>query len=760
MADNPYLGSMQMAGLTGTDTKSMINKIMEKKLVPVEREQTKFDKLSYQQKAWQAVDKKLSDFWSYLADFRIQSTLIPKKVTSADEKVITVTAQPAAINRSLYVNVVQMASPSKYTAASGPNFIRDDVLLTKKFSELSYTTTPSFASGDPSVNTFTIKTVNSNGNITKNVSIDMAALSTGDPTVQQILDKINTEFSGTMTAELNNGKLQLVKQGDTNKIILGSSSDTSNFFDVFKLNGAADSTGKVVTSVSGEVVGGTYPTPADDTLNNLPLIPGSITFSLNGGLQTLKDDGGGNLKKVDGTVVGFINYTTGKFSVFSDSSLDGKSMDSVSYKYQTSTTLSGLESTEPVWSVGQSKAFSNYVSGVSSIENTITVNGVDITFTSSDSLTTLIAKINGSQSGATASVDSSGRFFVENREGGPADISISGKDSGGKKLLVALKMLEPDEATLAGTISAGEAAIVKVSSSASGTGAMTVTSWTNNVVFEDITINLKSLSETSSTYTKIDVEQDVDKSVEKIKEYVTKYNELMDFLYVRYKKTPASTTIDVSSPTRPKDPDAMTEDMTEEQKLEVVLRGDNNLQNIFMKMRSISYGTVDWYSEDKPKYSSFSQIGIINGDAGKTYENTLKGHLSVDESTLKAKLKENPIDVWNIISEEKEVVVGYDSTNKPIYAKNSGVVTQVKDYIWQVTKYSGTIDQISGTNGTIGKEMNRIAKWLVNAINKLQKKEADLYQTFSKMEQAVSKMSIQGSYLLSKLGNNSSNSNQ
>jgi len=56
--------------------------------------------------------------------------------------------------------------------------------------------------------------------------------------------------------------------------------------------------------------------------------------------------------------------------------------------------------------------------------------------------------------------------------------------------------------------------------------------------------------------------------------------------------------------------------------------------------------------------------------------------------------------------------------------------------------------------------MNRIAKWLVNAINKLQKKEADLYQTFSKMEQAVSKMSIQGSYLLSKLGNNSSNSNQ
>jgi flagellar hook-associated protein 2 len=179
-----------------------------------------------------------------------------------------------------------------------------------------------------------------------------------------------------------------------------------------------------------------------------------------------------------------------------------------------------------------------------------------------------------------------------------------------------------------------------------------------------------------------------------------------------------------------------------------------------MKMRSISYGTVDWYSEDKPKYSSFSQIGIINGDAGKTYENTLKGHLSVDESTLKAKLKENPIDVWNIISEEKEVVVGYDSTNKPIYAKNSGVVTQVKDYIWQVTKYSGTIDQISGTNGTIGKEMNRIAKWLVNAINKLQKKEADLYQTFSKMEQAVSKMSIQGSYLLSKLGNNSSNSNQ
>ncbi len=51
MAYNPYLGSFQMPGIaSGFDTASVVSKLMEVEMQPLNRAQEKFDTLNYQQK--------------------------------------------------------------------------------------------------------------------------------------------------------------------------------------------------------------------------------------------------------------------------------------------------------------------------------------------------------------------------------------------------------------------------------------------------------------------------------------------------------------------------------------------------------------------------------------------------------------------------------------------------------------------------------------------------------------------------------------
>lgn len=66
MAYNPYLGSFQMPGIaSGFDTASVVSKLMEVEMQPLNRAQEKFDTLNYQQKVWMQVDKKLEEFYDF-----------------------------------------------------------------------------------------------------------------------------------------------------------------------------------------------------------------------------------------------------------------------------------------------------------------------------------------------------------------------------------------------------------------------------------------------------------------------------------------------------------------------------------------------------------------------------------------------------------------------------------------------------------------------------------------------------------------------
>lgn len=343
-----------------------------------------------------------------------------------------------------------------------------------------------------------------------------------------------------------------------------------------------------------------------------------------------------------------------------------------------------------------------------------------ITVSDSETIQNLIDKINASTLGVEAKFDdANGKFFIVNKENGDVDISvIADAGSNGETLITKLHLNGTDTVMTSGSFGEVE---LSFDGSTSITTYRDLTENTLNVF--GTTIDLKS---TSSSYVKVSIEQDIDKSVENIKEFVDKYNETITYVYDLLHEDQVT--------------DKPTEEMTEEDYMKGMLKGDNNLEKIFYTLRNMVYSPVD-IEQSGSQYNTLFDIGITSGDLGAGYENTMKGLLSVDEDKLREALNTNSEDVWKLFATN-------DTTNKEY-----GYAQSVQNYLYEVTKFNGYIDQIAGTNGTIGNEMRRLADEMTNLLDRLQRKEAQYYAQFSAMEQAIQQLNAQGMYIQNAFSN-------
>ncbi|BBE30632.1 hypothetical protein OSSY52_07730 [Tepiditoga spiralis] len=307
-----------------------------------------------------------------------------------------------------------------------------------------------------------------------------------------------------------------------------------------------------------------------------------------------------------------------------------------------------------------------------------------------------------------------GQVFVLNKNTGDKSLQI---DSSNANILD--KLFSTGTATTLTDVAngvTGSNANVEISFDGSTTH-MTLTESSNNFNFNNVTLNIKSVD---TSFTKISVSQDIDKSVEKIKEFVDKYNDVMNFLYDKLNENKVT--------------DKAESDMTDEDKMKGLLKGDSNLENLFYKIKNIGYSQLNLVNNTND-YTSLYSIGVSSGDLEGNYSNTEKGLLSVDEEKLKEALNNNAHDVWNLFA--------LNDLNNEEY----GIGTQLKNYLWDTTKFGGYIDQISGTTGTIGVQMRSLAKEMVTMLDNVHKKEAYYNMKFSAMEQAINNMNSQGSYI-------------
>jgi flagellar hook-associated protein 2 len=360
-------------------------------------------------------------------------------------------------------------------------------------------------------------------------------------------------------------------------------------------------------------------------------------------------------------------------------------------------------------------------------ESTVNINGEDIIVNQDTTLASFISQINNSEAGVFASFDNnSKKISIRNMETGPVGLNIT--DDTTTNLFNKLGMSGTE------TINQGQKAEIEIYNSSSDiTPITTLTSWDNNFDYNNTNINVNT---TSTEKIAVEVNQDTDKAVENIQGFVDKYNETMEYLYEKLHEEKVT--------------DVPEEEMTDEEKMQGTLKGDRNLERIFYQMRSIAYKTLDWdttNSDDTiPEYTSLSQIGISSGDVGDNYDNTIKGLLSIDENDLKDALSNNFEDVYKLFANNNSYEVG----GKTRY--NKGIITELKDTSYEYTKFGGYIDNIAGTNGTIGIQMRDTAGRLTDLLDQLQRRELRYVQQFSAMEKAISNMNSQMSFMMSRLG--------
>ncbi len=362
-----------------------------------------------------------------------------------------------------------------------------------------------------------------------------------------------------------------------------------------------------------------------------------------------------------------------------------------------------LQSSAPVSSVDPStktlQDIANYNSGTIT-SGTIKINGVEITIDPTETLEDFLERINESSAGITAWYDAyENKIYMRNNEGGPKAITL--EDTDGTNVFTILGV---DSHIL----TPGQEAHIQISMD----GITWVDLYTSSDSFEynGITFTIKKAS--SDTIT-VRVERDVDQVIDKIKEFVQKWNEIMDYINEKLTEEPVT--------------DKSEEEMTEEEKMKGVLKNDSFLESIFDRLKSFITRRIEG------DINYLWEIGITTGDFGTGYENMMKGHLELNEDTLRQVLSEDPEKVWRFFGNNEE--------------GSEGFAVQLYNYLWDLTKFGGGIDQVAGVSGRLTREQRFLAIRIAEMIERLQKREAELWRKFTAMEEAIAYLQMQSSWL-------------
>jgi flagellar hook-associated protein 2 len=352
------------------------------------------------------------------------------------------------------------------------------------------------------------------------------------------------------------------------------------------------------------------------------------------------------------------------------------------------------------------------------------------TFNASDSLNDILKDITNSNAGVRASYDTqSGKVVMEKKYTGDLNEDIYDNDG---KLLSRNAEIDfgTDNAFFTGFLnlkneneSGGQNAKITYN------GVLDVETAKNSYSLGGVTFNFVDKTDGP---VRISVDNDVDAAYNKIKEFVDKYNEIIENINGRldekvYRDYPPLTDDQKKE---------MSEDeikLWEEKAKSGMLKGDSVLQNSLFSMRNAWYSNVETGGE----YTQLAQIGI------KTSNDYLEnGKLVIDEKTLKDALRENPDGVYKLFSNSAE------GNSQGILQRMEKTVDSTLDNLYKKAgKSTYTNDQF-----TIGKRLDDVQKRIDDFQDYLTQTEDRYWRQFSAMEQAISQMNQQSAYLTSSFG--------
>lgn len=331
-----------------------------------------------------------------------------------------------------------------------------------------------------------------------------------------------------------------------------------------------------------------------------------------------------------------------------------------------------------------------------------------------------------------------GRITIEE---GLGAVTISGSDANGNNAMNALfgtTRLEKNggittEEFKENRVTAGKNAILTVNgttdSNGNVVGATTIERNTNTFELDGITMELTATTAAGDPPISLTTSKDTDKIVEGLKGFVDDYNALIEELNKQvnaeasYQKYPPLT-------------DAQKKEMSEreiekweEKSKEGLLRYDSNITKFLQDMRSVMYKTVE--SAGLALYD----IGI---ESSSNYRDN--GKLVLDESKLKSALTTNLDGIQKLFTDkENGIAVQLQSTIKAAANPSSGSPGSL-------VRYAGTKD-VMVTSNSLYYELKSISEALSRLNTKYETERTRYWKQFTSMEQAISKMNSQSSWL-------------
>lgn len=351
------------------------------------------------------------------------------------------------------------------------------------------------------------------------------------------------------------------------------------------------------------------------------------------------------------------------------------------------------------------------------------VNGVEFSFKSTDSLQKMMSAVNSNKDAKaklTYSQITDSFVFTSTDTGRDASIKLEGPD---------------------GAFGGADSFFGVAESEARGVDATividgeTITQSSNTFTLDGIQITLKEAFDAANNRdnlgpAKFTVDQDIDSVVEKMKAFVIDYNKLVSALHsmttekIDYNYSPLT--------------DAQKEDMSEKEieKWETeakkgILRNDSTIKNLLSDMRLDLFTVVEGTGLS-PADIGFSTSKYVAGE--------YNGQITFDEEAFRAALKKDPDAVANVMAKTST------SANAKTEYKESGLVSRF------FSEMSNTRTKIRGTNlKNTNEQISKAQDSMTEMAKKMYAEQERLYAQFARMETLMSQYQSQSNWLSQQL---------
>ncbi|MCL2820544.1 MAG: flagellar filament capping protein FliD [Oscillospiraceae bacterium] len=350
-------------------------------------------------------------------------------------------------------------------------------------------------------------------------------------------------------------------------------------------------------------------------------------------------------------------------------------------------------------------------------ETTLTINDVNITINSNDTIATMIDKVNKSNTGVTMSYNRlTDRFALETTGTGDSvehDLRVSGTGN-------LLDLLSGSGAAIAAD---GQQARVFINNE-------WVTRDTNSFEYRGVRITLNETTAAGDEDTVVNFTRDATPAIDAIKGFIDSYNSIIRRLEGLLTERKSSSEVGYK-PLTDEEKQGMTDKQIEEWESiarKGLLRNDNGIQNLVSSLRRTFFDQIEGAG------LSPAQIGLTTG----SYFDGTGGQIMINEERLREALEKDPDAV-------ADVFIKIDTS------------TGTTRGVGLLHKIDGLMrDFVNTTQSTSIRNLEGSLKRANEQIQKLQERmfaeEDRLYKVFASMESSMQKLNQQGGWFNAMLG--------